>query len=88
MEKHNWNTGLGMDMVSAYDKVRRLNRWEKQQLSVRMAYPEKFWKVANHYFNSRKSWANSRDSEKLAKICAQEKERTEFLRMMQLEVFC
>lgn len=88
MEKHNWNTGLGMDMVSAYDKVRRLNRWEKQQLSVRMAYPEKFWKVANHYFNSRKSWANSRDSEKLAKICAQEKERTEFLKMMQLEVFC
>ena len=77
-----------MDMVSAYDKVRRLNRWEKQQLSVRMAYPEKFWKVANHYFNSRKSWANSRDSEKLAKICAQEKERTEFLKMMQLEVFC
>lgn len=82
MEKHNWNTGLGMDLISAYDKVRRLERWELQQLGVRMVYPEKFWKVANHYFNSKKSWANNRDSEKLGKICAQEKERTEFLRIL------
>lgn len=83
MEKHNWNIGLGMDMISAYDKVRRLDLWERRQLAVRMSYPEKFWKVANHYFNSKKSWANSRDSEKLHKICAQERERTEFLKMLQ-----
>lgn len=82
MEKHNWNTGLGMDLLKAYDKVRKLEQWELQQLCVRMAYPEKFWKVANHYFNSRKSWANNRDSEKLEKICAQEKERTEFLKVL------
>ncbi len=82
MEKHNWNTGLGMDLIHAYDKVRRLERWELQQLRVRMSYPEKFWKVANHYFNSKKSWANSRDGEKLAKICAQERERAEFLKIL------
>lgn len=82
MEKHNWNTGLGMDLISAYDKVRKLDRWELQQLGVRMVYPEKFWKVANHYFNSKKSWANNRDSEKLERICAQEKERMEFLRIL------
>ncbi len=83
MEKHNWNTGIGMDMIHAYDKVRRLERWELGQLYLRMAYPEKFWKVANHYFNSRKSWANNRDSEKLVKICSQEKERREFLKILQ-----
>lgn len=82
MEKHNWNTGLGMDLISAYDKVRKLDRWELQQLGVRMVYPEKFWKVANHYFNSKKSWANNRDNEKLERICAQEKERMEFLRIL------
>lgn len=82
MEKHNWSTGIGMDMIHAYDKVRRLDAWERQQLSVRMSYPEKFWKVANHYFNSKKSWANSRDGEKLAKICAQERERVEFLKIL------
>lgn len=82
MEKHNWNTGLGMDMVHAYDKIRKLDPWELRQLCVRMSYPEKFWKVANHYFNSKKSWANSRDGEKLIKICAQERERAEFLKIL------
>lgn len=82
MEKHNWNTGLGMDLIKAYDKVRKLDAWELQQLCIRMTYPEKFWKVANHYFNSKKSWANNRDSEKLTKICAQERERTEFLKIL------
>lgn len=82
MEKHNWNTGIGMDMIGAYDKVRKMDKWEMQQLYLRVAYPEKFWKVANHYFNSRKSWANNRDTEKLTKICAQEHERAEFLRIL------
>lgn len=82
MEKHNWNTGIGMDMIRAYDKVRRLGGWEMQQLCVRMSYPEKFWKVANHYFNSKKSWANCRDGEKLGRICAQERERAEFLKIL------
>ena len=82
MEKHNWNTGLGMDLIDAYDKVRKLERWELQQIYLRMAYPEKFWKVANHYFNSKKSWANNRDGEKLEKICMQERERVEFLKIL------
>lgn len=83
MEKHNWNTRLGMDMIHAYEKVRSLHQWEMRQLSLRMAYPEKFRKVANHYFNSKKSWANNRDGEKLEKICAQEQERTAFLEELQ-----
>lgn len=82
MEKHNWNTGLGMDMIHAYDKVRRFGKWELGQLCIRMCYPEKFWKVANHYFNSKKSWANNRDGEKLVKIRAQERERAEFLKIL------
>ncbi len=83
MEKHNWNTGIGMDMIRAYDNIRKLEPWELKQLYFRMAYPEKFWKVANHYFNSKKSWANNRDSEKLVKICAQEQQRRDFLNILQ-----
>ncbi len=82
MEKHNWDTGLGMDMIHAYDNVRKMERWEYQMLYLRMAYPEKFWKVANHYFNSKKNWASSRDNEKLTKICSQEQERMDFLKIL------
>ncbi len=82
MEKHNWNTGLGLDLIHTYEKVRKMTAWEHKQFYDRIAYPEKFWKVANHYFNSKKSWANNRDSEKLEKICAQEQERMAFLTML------
>ena len=79
MEKHNWQYRLGMDMLEAYESVRPLDGTERWQLYLRMAYPEKFRKVADHYANSKKNWANHRDCEKLQKISAQEKERVDFL---------
>lgn len=82
LEKHNWNTGLGMDMIRAYDKTKKLSAMECEQICFRLAYPEKFWKVANHYYNSRKSWVSGRDIEKLDKVTGQEKERQQFLEML------
>ena len=82
LEKHNWNTGLGMDMIRAYDKKKKLSAMECEQICFRLAYPEKFWKVANHYYNSRKSWVSGRDIEKLDKVTGQEKERQQFLEML------
>ena len=32
LEKHNWSSGLGMDMVMAYNSVRELEPWELCQL--------------------------------------------------------
>ncbi len=82
MEKHNWNTGLGMDFIRAYDRVRRLSAEELRYLYLYMAYPEKFWKIANHYYNARKVWISGRNIEKLEKFISQEKEREQFLEML------
>lgn len=82
LEKYNWNTGLGIEMITAYDNVRKLMPEELQQLYFRLAYPKKYWKIANHYSNSRKSWISGRDIEKLQKIIAQEEQRKQFLRML------
>lgn len=82
LEKHNWNTGLGMDMIRAYDRKKKLSAMECEQICFRLAYPEKFWKVANHYYNSKKSWVSGRDIEKLDKVTGQEKERQQFLQML------
>lgn len=82
LEKHNWNARLGMDIISAYDKIHKLLPQECRQLYLRLAYPQKYWKIANHYYNSRKSWISGRDIEKLEKIMEQEKERTQFLKML------
>ena len=45
----------------------------------RLAYPEKFWKIVNFYYNSRKAWIPGKNQEKLEKLVAQEKEKQKFL---------
>ncbi|MEY8391969.1 CotS family spore coat protein [Lachnospiraceae bacterium 45-W7] len=82
LEKHNWNMGLGMDMLKAYNDVRKLNRQEMKQLYIRLAYPEKFWKIANHYFNTSKAWVCGRNLEKLQKFIHQNEDRESFLHLI------
>ena len=82
LEKNNWNTGLGMDLICAYDRVRRLTAVELNYLYLYMAYPEKFWKIANRYYNTHKAWVSGRNIEKLEKFIRQEDERERFLEMM------
>lgn len=82
LEKYNWNTGLGIEMITAYDDVKKLLPEELEQLYVRLAYPKKYWKIANHYCNSRKSWISGRDIEKLEKVIEQEEQRKQFLKML------
>lgn len=82
MEKNNWNTGLGMDLIKAYHSVRQLKPQETAYLYFYLAYPEKFWKIANHYNQSHKAWLSARNIEKLEKVIAQEEARTQFLEIL------
>lgn len=82
LEKYNWNTGLGIEMITAYDSIRKLLPEEFKQLYIRLAYPQKYWKIANHYSSSRKSWISGRDIEKLEKVIDQEPQRKQFLKML------
>lgn len=65
MEKNSWNVDLGISLVNAYDRERPMSREEKKYLYILMLFPEKFWKIANHYYNTRKSWTCGRNQEKL-----------------------
>lgn len=82
LEKHNWSLGLGMDMLNAYQKIRDLTDSELSQLYIRLAYPEKFWKIANHYYNSGKAWGCGRSMEKLQKVLEQEEAKETFLKLI------
>ena len=91
LEKNNWNMGLGMEMIRAYsdkkamspyESVRQLKPDEREYLCLRLAYPEKFWKIANHYYNANKAWGFGRYLEKLEKIKAEEENREQFLAYM------
>lgn len=82
LEKHNWNLGLGMDMLDAYQRVRTLDEEEMKQIYIRLAFPEKFWKISNHYYNTSKAWVCGRNLEKLNKVVEQNEAKGLFLQIM------
>jgi hypothetical protein len=79
MEKNNWNRELGMRLIASYDRIRPIGEEEYRRLYVLLLFPEKFWKLANHYLSSHKAWVSGRDIEKLDRIMEQEGRREEFL---------
>ncbi len=83
LEKQNWDPQLGVRMLSAYERVRTLPPKEREFLYLRMAYPEKFWKLANHYYGSRKAWIPGRYLQKLETLCQQQEKRNSFLNLLE-----
>lgn len=79
LEKNNWSVALGRDLMEAYEESRPLSALSRIDLYYRLAYPEKFWKIVNFYYNSGKAWIPGRNLEKLEKIVEQEKEKQQFL---------
>ena len=78
MEKQGWNQKLGMEMIHAYQEVRPLGDAEFENFCIRLAYPEKFWKLANCYYNTNKAWIPGKHMEKLEKFLAQREKRVSF----------
>ncbi len=79
LEKSGWAEEVGFDLVNAYHKARPMEKEEYQQLYYRLAYPEKFWKIVNFYYNSGKAWIPGKNLEKLNKVIEQEKDKQNFL---------
>lgn len=79
MEKNNWNIEMGKDLISVYQKENPLSAHDCVQLYYRFAYPEKFWKIVNFYFNSGKAWIPEKNTEKLKKVIEGEQNKQDFL---------
>ncbi|WP_180272764.1 CotS family spore coat protein [Konateibacter massiliensis] len=80
LEKNNWEISLGREMLEAYHEIKRLSTDELENLLIRFIYPEKFWKIANHYYNSNKAWTPVKNIEKLETLAAQNKAKWSFLK--------
>ena len=79
LEKSSWSVSLGRELLEAYRQIRPISAYDYIDLYYRLAYPEKFWKIANFYYNSRKAWIPERNMEKLDKVLEQEAARQTFL---------
>lgn len=79
LEKNSWNVKLGDSLIETYAKSRSISARSFINLYYRFAYPEKFWKIVNFYYNSRKAWIPEKNTEKLQKVVSQEEEKQVFL---------
>ena len=79
LEKNGWSRKWGEDLLKVYCDGRPLSAHSYVELYYRLAYPEKFWKIVNFYYNSRKVWIPERNREKLQLVVEQEKEKQAFL---------
>ncbi len=79
LEKNEWQVTLGRQMLAAYEQVQPISANEKCYLYGLFLFPEKFWKISNHYFNVRKSWMSGITMDKMQQVIAREDKRMLFL---------
>ena len=79
LEKNSWSVSLGLNIFTAYETERSLTDEDRMQLYYRFAYPEKFWKIVNFYYNNGKAWIPGRNREKLENLLKQEAEKKNFM---------
>ena len=82
MEKWDWDIQLGSSLLEAYNKIRTISKEEYHILKVLVSYPEKFWKVANQYYNNRKSWIPEKNMQKLLQTMEQVKKKEECIQSL------
>ena len=83
LEKSEWDAEWGRVLLAAYESVRPLKPYERQDLVYRLSYPEKLWKIVNFYYNSGKAWIPEKNQEKLDRLLEQEAARKKFLKLLQ-----
>ncbi|MCI8371388.1 MAG: CotS family spore coat protein [Lachnospiraceae bacterium] len=79
LEKHNWDLQLASEMMDLYMGQRELSQEELQLLYIQFLFSEKFWKIANHYYNSKKTWIPDRSQQKLDVMIQQLENQNSFL---------
>ena len=79
MEKHDWNQGFGLELLESYDRVKALSEQERKILKILLSYPEKFWKVLNHYYNGNKAYLPDQMKDKMQKVYVQQRNKSKFV---------
>lgn len=80
MEKNHWDERLGDKMIECYQRQIPFRAGELKYIAICLAYPEKFWKVANSYNRSNKVWIPAKNLEKLELVIRQTEEKKQFLK--------
>lgn len=79
MEKNDWSVMLGRRLLEEYQRNCPIGEKQWEMLSLLLIYPEKYWKICNHYYNTKKCFCAGRSIDKLEAVCRQENKKERFL---------
>ncbi len=85
LEKNDFSMEYAYEVISGYSSVVGLRATDYQLLYCLLSYPDKFWKVSNHYFNGKKGWISPKRMEKLNDLIVQNEAKEKFLEDFQKE---
>lgn len=75
MEKNHFDFVL-LDLIfDTYSRIIPLSTADYEYMYILFSYPEKFWKIANSYYNSNKAFLSPKFVEKLNTVIVQETEK-------------
>jgi hypothetical protein len=80
MEKNHFELELLTRLLLAYNEVISLSKEDYRYIYILFSYPEKFWKIANGYYNTNKAFLSPKYVEKLQNVIWQEEEKREMLK--------
>ncbi len=68
LEKNGWSRQLAQEMIETYGQANGMTDIQYENLKIRFLYPEKYWKLANYYYNHNKAWVSEKNIEKITKL--------------------
>jgi len=57
MRKSGWDVSKASLILESYSKTVHLDYEELELMKIMLIFPQKFWRVVNRYYNSRRSWS-------------------------------
>lgn len=79
MEKNHFGFTQLEDIFKTYDEQLELTTEDYRYMYILFSYPEKFWKIANSYYNTSKAFLSPKYLEKLETVILQETEKHSML---------
>lgn len=86
MEKNHFDFELLHKIFEVYGERISLSKEDYRYMYILFSYPEKFWKIANSYYNANKAFLSPKYLEKLETVILQEEEKAEMLEKFEAEI--
>lgn len=80
MRKCNWNPQKASILLDAYSELDPITRDESVVMKAMLLFPQKFWRVANRYYNSRRSWAQKNFTGMLEEVITEYSDHVRFMK--------